>query len=145
MTAMTSLKQLKGVAHDIAHHAQSGLSFVHPHLGQACRAAGVTSAWLDLLEERPYPEGLPVLRPLELALGALRDKFVQMAGSKGIPPSEVEAVRLEFTFPPSDDNYSCSVGASITDRGGKSYQRQVTSDAVQHALQPTPHGVPLSS
>jgi hypothetical protein len=51
-------KTLRGVAHDIAHHAQDGLSWVHPHLFLACHDAGVTSAEFELLEKSPYPSGL---------------------------------------------------------------------------------------
>lgn len=65
---MPSQQVLKSVGHNIAHHAQSGLSYVHPYLGQLCREAGVMSIEVELLDALPYPVGFPLMRPLELAL-----------------------------------------------------------------------------
>jgi hypothetical protein len=37
---MTKMAELAGVAHNIAHHSASNLSYLSPHLAQALRAAG---------------------------------------------------------------------------------------------------------
>jgi hypothetical protein len=44
-----------GVAHDIAHHAGSGLGYLMPHLGQALREASLKTTAVELLDEEPYP------------------------------------------------------------------------------------------
>jgi hypothetical protein len=65
---MASLKTLQSVAHDIAHHAQSSLGWLHPHLSQACRAAGRTTVQIRLTDADPYPQLLEPMEPLRLAL-----------------------------------------------------------------------------
>lgn len=98
---MSSLKQLQGVAHNIAHHSQSSLSWLHPHLGQACDHAGVTAADLELLAAQPYPSGLPThellprLKPLEMVLQALQAKFWD---SKVLLARMFRLCVLNFTF-----------------------------------------------
>ncbi len=57
---MPSSKLLNGVAHDILHHAMSGLSCLHPHLSQTCRTAGVTEITLDLMRESPCQPASPI-------------------------------------------------------------------------------------
>jgi hypothetical protein len=53
---MTSIKKLSSVCHNIAHHAVSGLSYVHPHLRQACKGIGIDTITIDLLREQPCPD-----------------------------------------------------------------------------------------
>ena len=120
---MASLKKLQAVAHDIAHHAQSSLSWLHPHLGEACAEAGVLDASVELLTT-PYPPGLAARKPLETALVSLREKFLDLLNNYGLGPGDVTAVRLEFRFNPQPrDNFSCSVRSVITARTGRVYDR----------------------
>ena len=120
---MASLKKLQAVAHDIAHHAQSSLSWLHPHLGEACADAGVLDTSVELLTS-PYPPGLAARKPLEAALVSLREKFLDLLTNYGLGPADVTAVRLEFRFsPPPRDNFSCAVRSVITARTGRVYDR----------------------
>ncbi len=96
-SAMASLKKLQAVAHDIAHHAQSSLSWIHPHLGEACAEAGVLDTSVELLMSS-CPRGLAARKPLELALSSLREKFFEMLSTYGLSREDVRAVRLEFRF-----------------------------------------------
>jgi len=98
-SAMASLKKLQAVAHDIAHHAQSSLSWIHPHLGEACAEAGVLDTSVELLMSS-RPRGLAARKPLELALSSLREKFFEMLSTYGLSREDVRAVRLEFRFSP---------------------------------------------
>ncbi len=117
---MSSQRALAGVAHDIAHHAGSGLSYVHPHLYQACKAAGVREATVDLLANAPYPLGLPQVGPLQLSLAALRDKFFAILSANGFAPSDVAAVSLRFQFPLlGADGYTCQVAARLQSSRGR--------------------------
>ena len=122
-SAMASLKKLQAVAHDIAHHAQSSLSWIHPHLGEACAEAGVLDTSVELLMSS-CPRGLAVRKPLELALSSLREKFFEMLSTYGLSREDVSAVRLEFRFSPLPrDNFSCAVRSVITARTGRVYDR----------------------
>ena len=123
---MPSLNELSGVAHNIAHHSQSSLSWLHPHMGQACRLAGVSIAEIELLEEHPYPILLPKHKPLQLALHALQAKFWEILEQQGISRTDVNSVHLTFGFLPSrPDDYMCSVNARIIATNGKVFQRDV--------------------
>lgn len=47
---MARIAVLAGVAHDIAHHAASALSYLSPHLALALRAAHQPTTQMDLLD-----------------------------------------------------------------------------------------------
>src|SRR6266516_1415231 len=98
---MASLKPLNGVAHDIAHHAQSGLSWLHPHIGEMCRKAGVNKAVVEITESQPYPPGLERYKPLELALESLHKKLLEILQKQSLSLADVASLQLEFTFSPN--------------------------------------------
>jgi len=117
---MPSQHALSGVTHDIAHHAGSVLSYVHPHLYQACQAAGVREATVDLLENAPYPSGLPKVESLQLSLTALHDKFFAILAANGFGSSDVAAATLRFQFPLlGADGYACQVTAQLESSRGR--------------------------
>ena len=99
---MTSQKVLKGLAHNIAHHASSGLSCISPHMGRAMRMFGIETTWVELLEESPYPAGLPDEVPLRLGLAALHGFCVSLLTKMGFEIGEVKSVRLHATPAPWD-------------------------------------------
>lgn len=110
---MASAKRLRSVCHSIAHHAASGLSYIHPHIGEACRRSGVASAQIDLLAEFPYPGGLPESEPLRLALGGLREKLEGILLSEGMSLSELSRASLSVELLPGLDNYCCNCTAAL--------------------------------
>ena len=121
---MASLKRLQAVAHDIAHHSRSGLSFIHPHLGKACREASVLEARVELLSDHPYPVGLPKHEPLALALGALRQRMVDILSKYDYTPAQLTSAEVLFSFEPDPrDDYSCTVRAAIRSVEGRMYER----------------------
>ncbi len=123
---MPSLKLLAGAAHDLAHHVQSGVGYVIPHLTKVCRASNVAFAEVELLTEKPYPVGLPRLRPLKTALCSLQQKFWEILEHTGIARAEVKSVRLKFDIAASSpDGYSCPVTAVITAQNGKVFQQHL--------------------
>lgn len=122
---MASIKLLSGVAHDIAHHSQSSLSGLHPHLAQACRSVGVNRIVLEILSEQLYPASLPKLKPLETALSNLQEKFWKMIDLKNISRECIVSAQLVFIFPWSHDDYFCSVRAIVTTSVGKIFTRKV--------------------
>jgi hypothetical protein len=114
---------LNGVAHDIAHHAQSGLSWLYPHLGNACRQAGVLTASVELMEQEPYPPSLPMSEPLALALSALRQTLVTMLKKHGFELGDLTSARLEFTFPSGYGDGSLYQVRSIVLSRGRTFAR----------------------
>jgi len=121
---MTSLKQLHGIAHNLAHHAQSSLSWLHPHLARACREAGVSAATVELLAREPYPATLPDVEPLRLALGALRQWFLDLLDRQGFTATDVRSASLTFECDREDD-YNAAVRALLITRQGKEYSGRV--------------------
>ena len=97
---MPSHKRLRSVCHSIAHHAVSGLSYVHPHLRRACRAIGVLCVRVNLKSEDPCPEVFLQDGPLHFSLLALRQKFQNILVAEGFTPDDIGSVDLTFYFPP---------------------------------------------
>ena len=96
---MATVKRLSGVAHDISHHAQSGLAYLYPHLWEACQIAGIVSVTAGLKAGEPYPASLPEHGPLRAALDKLRLRFGQILQSRGLDETILSEARLDFTFP----------------------------------------------
>ena len=121
---MGSLKNLQAVAHDIAHHAQSGVSWLHPDLGQACREAAVLEATINLLAPHPYPAGLAFHEPLVSALGGLRQRFLDILSKYHLNVADLASAELHFAFKsdPRDD-YACAVRAVLKSGRGRTYER----------------------
>ncbi len=119
-----STRDLAGVAHDIAHHARSGLACLYPHLGQQCAAAHVASVRVDLLSSVPYPAELPMHGPLAMALRSLRDRLIEMLALRGHDIDGLSAAELTFSFPPEPRDHSVySVRACLTTSTGRRYDR----------------------
>lgn len=124
---MVTQRALSGVAHDIAHHTQSGLSWINPHFAQACRTAGVRGASFELLVDQPYPESLPKMKPLALALGALRDKFWEILERNQFRRDAVSSVRLTVSLPSAwSDDFTTWVSAKVTAANGREYHAKLT-------------------
>ena len=123
---MTSLKFLKGVTHDIVHHAFSGLSYLHPHLGQACRHSQVSSVVLDLSRDPAYPAAFQVSPPLALATQGFKAWYTQLLKRKDLHATDVQSVTLEFSFwPPEQDYpYPHACRCRLVSARGKVYERR---------------------
>ncbi len=127
---MTSQRAIAGVAHDIAHHAVSGVCYVNPHLFLACQAAGVREASIDLLAQEPYPAGLPLVEPLRLSLSALHETFLHILQSNGFAKPDVHAATLSFQFPLiGGDGHSCRATATVQSSNGHKYSAAVDAGA----------------
>lgn len=118
LRSMAKRAAMNGVAHDIAHHAQSGLSWLFPHLRDACRDAGVLTTSVDLVNERPYPPGLPHKQALALALSSMRQTLAAILQKNGFDFAEITSASLEFTFPIGyGDGSLYSVRSTLVYRG----------------------------
>jgi hypothetical protein len=117
---MAAMKELKGTAHNLAHHSQSSLSWLHPHLAQTCKKAGKDAVCFDLLPTNPYPPGLEKFEPLALALDSLRNWFFAQLERLGHDQSKLDHVVLTFKFR-GVDGYNSAVAVTITTKAGKDY------------------------
>jgi len=123
---MPSIKRLSSVCHSIAHHAVSSLSYVHPHLRQACKRAGLDSITIDLMREQPCPDQFLSIEPLRLSLKALQEKFKGILKAEGFTINEIEAIELRFEFTEEFPDYYCSnCYARLVSRTGKVYEHAV--------------------
>jgi len=119
---MARASTLAGFAHDIAHHAGSGLSYLSPHLAQALRAAGVESTQIDLLSEQPYPPRAAELKPLRLALSTLQSTVLSLLVKYGFSANDVSSIVLHATAAPWDERgYSLHTRAVVTSLKGRTY------------------------
>lgn len=119
---MTRYSALKGVAHNIAHHSGSGLSYISPHLANALRSAGVESTEIDLLVPQPYPPVAADSRPLRLALATLHQFVLMLLEKHGFGGDEIGSIVLYATPAPWDpEGYSLHTRAVISSREGGTY------------------------
>lgn len=115
-------KKLTGVAHDIAHHSASGLSYINPHLAVALRAVGMESTEIDLLSPFPYPPIASESKPLRLALAGLHDFLVTLLQKYGFSTEEVSRVILHVSPVVSDkQGYLVHTRTVITSSEGRIY------------------------
>lgn len=119
---MPSRRRLSSVCQSIAHHAASGLSYVHPHLLQALKVTGEPFATVDLLSATPYPKELRSHPHLPTALSSLRDRFEQILKSEGFLITDLNEAKLFFK---SDgqyhDEYCCECHARLSHSSGRKY------------------------
>jgi hypothetical protein len=114
--------ELAGIAHNIAHHAGSGLSYLSPHLAQALRATGAETTQIDLLSKEPYPSNAVELKPLRLALATLRLTVQALLERHGFSDADVSAITLEATPAPWDKaGYLLHTRAVVTSSKGHTF------------------------
>jgi hypothetical protein len=123
---MTSARILAGVAHDLAHHTQSSLSWIHPHIEEGLREAGEFDTTFELLADAPYPPNIGEKEALRLALKSLKQKFFEIADRNGFMPHAVKSALLTIQIPRfGGDSHTCSVRATITASNGHTYSATV--------------------
>lgn len=123
---MPSQRSLAGISHDIAHHAGSSMSWLHPHLYKACVVAGVREATIDLMEPVSYPDGLPLVRPLHFALAALREKFLSLLTANGLGLADLRSAHLRVQFPLlGADGYACQIHSRLESSRGRTFTARI--------------------
>jgi hypothetical protein len=119
---MATKRALAGVAHDIAHHAASGLSYLSPHMAQALREAGLETTTLDLLDSSPYPNGVKEMKPLRLALQTLHKTSEDILKRYGFTKDDVTSIKLSATPAPWDkEGYLLHARAVVTAATGRTF------------------------
>jgi hypothetical protein len=119
---MAKMADLAGVAHNIAHHSASGLSYLSPHLAQALRASGEETTAIELLVQNPYPLKIAASQPLRLALDSLKGTVQGMLQKHGFTQNDILSIVLHATPAPWDkDGYVLHTRAVITAKNGRIY------------------------
>jgi len=95
---MTSIKRLRSVIQSTAHHAVSGLCYVHPHLGEECKKAGIKTIDVNLLKPGFDPKLPSITKELELSTNALREKYSELLAVESIHASEIKSAYATFEF-----------------------------------------------
>ena len=95
---MTSIKRLRSVVQSTAHHAVSGLCYVHPHLGEECKKTGIKTISVNLMTLGFDPELPSTTRELELSTSALREKFNELLAVENIQAQELKSASATFGF-----------------------------------------------
>ena len=123
---MRSAKRARSVAHSLAHHAMSGLCYVHPHLGAQCRKHQKRQVTIDLLQ--PEKSNVPGVwpKPLELSLVALRQTFVDLLDKERIDLGYISSATALFEFRSDHWPNACLARLSLAD--GKSISVAVGFD-----------------
>jgi hypothetical protein len=123
---MRSAKRARSVAHSLAHHAMSGLCFVHPHLGEQCRKHQKRQATIDLIQ--PFESAVPGVwpKPLELSLVALGKTFQELLGKEHIDPGYITSATALFDFRADQWPTACLARLALAD--GKSVDVAVGLD-----------------
>jgi hypothetical protein len=125
---MTSRRRFNGIAHDIAHHAQSGLSFLHPHVVEAMRRNGTSIARLDLLAEKPWPATFVAHEPLRLATAALRATFRDLVADASLEVGDLAEASLAFVNPAWTEDHPKEVRATFITTDGRRFQHSLLAD-----------------
>jgi hypothetical protein len=122
---VAKVSTLASVAHNVAHHAASGLSWLLPHACRAARAAGLHELRFDLLSSPPL--SLPeITEPLQLASEALREKSLEILEQHGFSISTLKSMSLVMQFPGSDEFY-CVTCVRIESLNGKVFEKSSSS------------------
>ncbi len=121
-----SAKRLRSVIQSTAHHAVSGLCYVHPYLGSVCKKLGIESIRINLLEPNFDPELGDIPKELSLSIYALREKFYEILASEHMSQSEVQEVFVTFDFLQSKWPIECFISA--LDSQGKRIEAVVGFD-----------------
>jgi len=123
---MSSHKRLNSVAHSLAHHAVSGLSYVNPHLSEACEKVGLHCIEIELLTKNSCPLQFLGNEPLELSLNELKLTLMKILKSEDYEPSQLKSAKLEFSFYHDKNNYySSDCKATLHSTENRIYEKAV--------------------
>lgn len=111
---MTSTKRLRSVIQSTAHHAMSGLCFIHDSLGTFCEARSLDKAVIDLISGTVVTTD-SVPEPLRLSAKALHERFMQILHREGMHVSDLLSATVEFQYRKWAWPIGCYVKAETTE------------------------------
>ena len=112
---MIRIKRLRSVVHSAAHHAVSGLCYVHPHLGAECRKYSYNQICVDLINLSFEPKIEVISTEISLSVSALRETFFELLASENIEDSAITGVEATFFFQRSTWPHACVVRVTINE------------------------------
>lgn len=104
-----STKRLRSVLHSTAHHAVSGLCYVHPHLGEHCKVLGLKEISVSLLTPEFDPPIEKLSKEIVYSTDALREKFREITQSEGMTEESFSSASARFSFSEGSWPSSCQV------------------------------------
>lgn len=133
---MASLKPLKSVAHNVAHHFASTLSYWKDdytinHLWNAAKNSGINKVIIDVLRTKIEPESLYQGRVKEF-LPSVKEFYEHLKKSEGLSDVDIELLLLEYDFgvnrvsPYDLPTYDCQ--AKIRSASGREYVVHLTEE-----------------
>ena len=134
---MPSTKRLRSIAHSIGHHSVSGLSYIHPHLGERCGALSLSEASVNLLDGTvSLPEPLPKFDPLALASRALHKRFIRLLESENVEAATLREASIMFQFIQSK-SWPDGCYVRMTTHEGVVLEEAVASDGTRAEILPS--------
>lgn len=133
---MTSLKTLKSVAHNVAHHFASTLSYWKDdytinHLWNAAKKHKIDHVKIDVLNSKIEPEILHQGRVKEF-LPSITEFYEHVKKSEGMSEANIESLTLEYDFSVNRislydlPTYDCK--ATIRTSSGREYAVHLTEE-----------------
>ena len=102
--------------------AMSGLCYVHPHLGEQCKAASAREAEIDVCGGVVSPERIAVTEPLRRSVAAMREKFAGILASENLSLDSVQSATIRFQF--GSGRWPTSCYAVVQDANGSTVGRR---------------------
>lgn len=137
LNIMPRRKRLRSVCQSIAHHAVSGLSYIHPHVLHACRSVGMGNMQVNLLVADPCPLQFYEIESLRSSLKGLREKFEAILAAEGFSFSDLSLATLSFTPAPDMDDYCAICHATLQSKDQEPVEYTVNYLGQTLPLQPT--------
>ncbi len=97
------------MAYSTAQHAVSGLSWLHPRLGEECITQGVSLVCFNLITSEICSEQYRASLPTSGAVRGLSRKFEAIAKSEGFQLSEFQTAEIGFNYAEAAWPRSCVV------------------------------------
>ena len=122
---MAKIKRMRSVIQSIAHHAISGVCYLHPHLGRQCNKDRLNLVTLDLINGGLKPGLSEESKEIKLSTKAVLEKLNSIMNAEGIEMTYLNKATATFKF----DNHNwatyCHVKASTIN--GEKLEAIVTS------------------
>ena len=124
---MALSKKLKSVAHNMAHHSVSGLSYINPHLAKACKIKNLVNIKLNLLDDDICPNLFSSNKEIKDSCSALKETFIFILNDNNFSLENISSAFLSFYFNFTQwDAYSSLCKCEITHENGKTYSRIIS-------------------
>lgn len=129
---MPARNRLKSVAHSIAHHAMSGLSYLGPELDESCIRAGLNCVAIEFVSEIPNTKLHPLNKRFKGRLGALAGKLNSILRTEGFELNDLRVAKLVLHMPADGKNLFFRVCyVALEDANGNVYEDWVEVSGVR--------------